>query len=103
MHAQLFGNYLLRENIITQEQFISIMASESNIVPRLCTLALYAGYMTAGEVDEVNAAISESGEKFSERAMSEGLLSEDQMKNLKSLDVPKYLSFAQAIIDKGII
>ncbi len=103
MHAQLFGNYLLRENIITQEQFIATLTGEYSVVPRLCTLALYAGYMTSVEVNEVNEKVSETGEKFSVCAMAEGLLTEDQMQNLSALDVPKYLAFAQALIDQGII
>ena len=50
MYAQFFGNYLLSHGI-TKEQLMHAMQEANNEHPKLGTLAMHAGYMSASEVD----------------------------------------------------
>ena len=52
MYAQFFGNYLLSHGI-TKEQLMHAMQEANNEHPKLGTLAMHAGYMSASEVDRV--------------------------------------------------
>ena len=53
MYAQFFGNFLLSRGVVTRGQLISALEKKSSMHIRLGTLAIHAGYMSAGEVDEV--------------------------------------------------
>ena len=46
MYAQFFGNYLLSHGI-TKEQLMHAMQEANNEHPKLGTLAMHAGYMSA--------------------------------------------------------
>ena len=53
MYTQFFGNYLLANGYVTQEQLFSAMRRQADKHIKLGTIAMHAGYMTASEVDTV--------------------------------------------------
>ena len=83
MYAQFFGNYLLSHGI-TKEQLMHAMQEANNEHPKLGTLAMHAGYMSASEVDRVIIMQTHEDKRFGELAIREGYLTEAQV-----TDVPK--------------
>ena len=53
MYTQFFGNYLLSQGYVTQEQLFEAMQKQSSQRMKLGTLAMHAGLMTAAEVDQI--------------------------------------------------
>ena len=103
MYAQFFGNFLLSHELITTEQLLAAMEHKSVNRPRLGTLAMHAGYLSAGEVEHIHIVQTHKDKKFGEIAVELGLLSQAQVDELLALQVPDYLAFGQALIDMGII
>ena len=76
MYAQFFGNYLLSHGI-TKEQLMHAMQEANNEHPKLGTLAMHAGYMSASEVDRVIIMQThEDKKRFSDRLHNPGRLSD---------------------------
>lgn len=103
MYAQFFGNFLLSHELITTEQLLAAMEHKNANRPRLGTLAMHAGYLSASEVEHIHIVQTHKDKKFGEIAVDLGLLSQAQVDELVALQVPDYLAFGQALIDMGII
>ena len=94
MYAQFFGNYLLSHGI-TKEQLMHAMQEANNEHPKLGTLAMHAGYMSASEVDRVIIMQTHEDKRFGELAIREGYLTEAQN--------PNFLLLGQALLNDGVI
>ena len=103
MYAQFFGNFLLSHELITTEQLLEAMERKKANRPRLGTLAMHAGYLTASEVEHIHIMQTHRDKKFGELAVELGLLSQEQVDELVAIQVPDYLAFGQALIDMGVI
>ncbi len=103
MYTQFFGNFLLSHELITTEQLLATLKHKNEIRPRLGTLAMHAGYLSAGEVEHIHIIQTHQDKKFGEIAVELGLLSQAQVDELLALQIPDYLAFGQALIDLGII
>ena len=103
MYAQFFGNFLLSHELITTEQLLAAMEHKNANRPRLGTLAMHAGYLSASEVEHIHIVQTHEDKKFGEIAVELGLLSQAQVDELVALQVPDYIAFGQALIDMGII
>jgi len=103
MYAQFFGNFLLSHELITTEQLLAAMERKSANRPRLGTLAMHAGYLSASEVEHIRILQTHKDRRFGEIAVELGLLSQAQVDELLALQVPDYIAFGQALIDMDII
>lgn len=103
MYAQFFGNFLLSHEVITKEQLLTAMEQKTAIRPRLGTLAMHKGYMTAAEVEHIHILQTHQDRKFGELAVETGILTNEQLEELLSMQVPDYLALGEALINDGII
>lgn len=103
MFTQFFGNYLLSQGAITQEELFAAMKKLNSSHMRLGTLAINAGYMTASEVDQVFIEQTHTDKKFGEIAVEQGYMSDEQVTNLLSAQNPDFLLLAQILVDDQII
>ena len=95
MYAQFFGNYLLSHGI-TKEQLMHAMQEANNEHPKLGTLAMHAGYMSASEVDRVIIMQTHEDKRF-------GYLTEAQVTELLQTQNPNFLLLGQALLNDGVI
>lgn len=102
MYAQFFGNYLLARNMVTVEQLLQAMQKKSSMQIKLGTLAIHAGYMTAGEVERVVILQTHQDKRFGELAIQEGYLTELQVAELLSKQKPDFLLLGQALVENGV-
>ena len=70
---------------------------------KLGTLAMYAGYMTANEVDQIVIMQTHEDARFGELAIREGYLTEEQVASLLKSQTPDFLQLGQTLVDEKII
>lgn len=103
MYTQFFGNYLLEEGYVNQEQLFTAMQQQSEARMKLGTLAIHAGYMTADEVDAMVIEQTHQDKKFGELAIEAGYLTSEQVLELLKAQSPDFLLLGQTLVDNGII
>ncbi|MCM1282411.1 MAG: hypothetical protein NC180_03900 [Muribaculaceae bacterium] len=103
MYTQFFGNYLIANGYITQDQLFSAMKRQTNKHTKLGTLAMHAGYMTASEVDEIVIHQTHEDRKFGELAIEFGYLTNEQVIALLKSQSPDFLLLGQVLLDDGIL
>ncbi len=103
MYTQFFGNYLLNQHIITSEQLVDAMQNIASSHLKLGTLAIYEGFLTSSEVNEIHILQTHMDKRFGQIAVDEGFLTQEQLDILLSKQKPRFLNLGQALIDKGYI
>ena len=101
MYTQFFGNYLFSCGYVTKAQLLPALLRQPHEVVRVSTLALYAGYMSAQEIESIIKIQNEQGRKFSELAIEQGLLTQAQVLELLNTKAPDFLMLGQTLIDDG--
>lgn len=101
MYTQFFGNYLFSNGYVTKEQLLPALLRQPHEVIRVSTLALYAGYMSAEEIESIIKIQKEKGRKFSELAIAHNLLTQKQVVELINTKAPDFLMLGQTLIDDG--
>ena len=103
MYTQFFGNYLLSNGIVTQEQLFSAIQKQAKTRMKLGTLAIHAGYMTAQEVDQVVIEQTHQDKKFGELAIQFGYMTSDQVIELLKEQSPDFLLLGQILVEEGVL
>lgn len=103
MYAQFFGNYLLSHDLISKEQLLAAMEQKNTKRPKLGTIAMHAGYMSASEVEHIHILQTHQDRKFGELAIEVGILTPEQVDELLCAQVPDYLALGQALVDAHVI
>ena len=103
MYTQFFGNYLLSQGYVTQEQLFEAMQKQSSQRMKLGTLAMHAGLMTAEEVDQIVILQTHYDKKFGELAIEHGYLTNEQVVDLLKTQNPDFLLLGQVLVDDGVI
>lgn len=102
MYNQFFGNYLFSNGYVTKEQLLPALSRQSKALMHVSMLALYAGYMSAQEIEHVIALQDEEGKKFSELAIKYGYLTQPQVMELLNTKAPDFLIIGQLLINDGV-
>ena len=103
MFANIFGNYLVRKKIITEDEYISIKMQLDKTRVKLGLIAVSERLMTEEQADEVNRKQQMMDRKFGDIAVSLGYLTPIQVERLLALQGNQYMRFCQSAIDKEIL
>lgn len=103
MITQLFGNYLVENNYISQEQLEKIITHQKKSRVRLGLIAVSEKMMTGEQSEEVNQLQQTFDKKFGDIALAKGFLNQEQLDRLLTMQGNKYLSFVQAVLDNGFL
>lgn len=87
---------------VTKEHLISALIRQTKELVHVSTLALYAGYMSAQEVEYVLQIQKEENKKFSEVAIENGFLSQERVLELLNTKAPDFLVLGQILINDGV-
>lgn len=101
MYTQVFGNYLLSKELITREQLLAALSQKSLGAIHPSTLALYYGYVAPSEVEYLVGQQKEEGRTFSDLAVSNGYLTQEQALSLLNANVPDFLLLGQILLENG--
>lgn len=102
MYNQFFGNYLFSNGYVTKEHLISAIIRQTKEPVHISILALYAGYMSASEIEYVKELKKEEEKSFSELAISYGFLTQEQVFELLNNKAPDFLHLGQILINDGV-
>ena len=103
MFSQFFGDYLLKNQIITSEQFAACMSYIKANRVKLGLIAAAEGLLTSSQVMELNYLQVQSDEKFGDLAVKKGYLTESDVNYLLGLQSNPYLLFVQALDENGCL
>jgi len=103
MFSQYFGQYLLTEKYLTDEQLKIALEYQQSVRLKLGVLAINAGYMNSQQANQVHQMQSKIDKRFGELAVEAGYIKEDQIEELLSSQKFGHLLLAQALIDKNFM
>lgn len=103
MFTQFFGNYLVSEDVVTQQQLFEAIQLKKNIKVKLGVLAINAGLLTSRDVECIHEKQMTEDRPFGDIAVSLGYVTKAQIEELLVSQMPDYLLLGQALIDLGVI
>ena len=101
MYTQVFGNYLLSKELITKDQLLTALSKKTLEAIHPSTLALYHGYVSPSEIEEIVRLQKQEGRRFSELAVENGYLTHEQALQLLNADIPDFLLLGQILLEDG--
>ncbi len=102
MYNQFFGNYLFSKGYVTKEQLLPALIHQDSELVRVSTLALYSGLMSPAEIENITKLQLKNEKKFSELAMENAFLTQDQILELLDAECPSFLKLGQILLDNHI-
>ena len=100
MFSQLFGEYLVSEEVLTPEQLREVLDEQATAKVRLGTIAIANGYMTQNETEEVNHLQTQYDRRFGDIAVERGYLSEREVDELLEQQGCAFMKFLQIMFEK---
>ncbi len=103
MFANIFGGYLVRKNIISEDEFLRIKMQLDKTRVKLGLIAVSERLITEEQADEINNKQAMMDKRFGDIAISLGYLTPVQVERLLALQGNQYMRFCQSAIDSGIL
>lgn len=103
MFSQLFGEYLVTEGVMTEEQLREVLIEQVTTKVRLGTIAIEKGYMTEHETEEVNQLQKQQDRRFGDIAIERGYLSEREVNELLEQQDCDFMKFLQIVFERKYI
>ncbi|NLG04004.1 MAG: chemotaxis protein CheX [Clostridia bacterium] len=103
MFTQFYGQYLVKNSYLTNEQFLEIVEAEKTTRVKLGLIAVSEKMLTQAQADEINRLQARIDRRFGDIAIEKGYLTEEQVSILLGLQGNPYLSFVQTVVDKGFL
>lgn len=103
MSLEFFSQFLLVEEIVTQEQLESARVKLDVSNHTLGSLAVAAGYMTETQASDLNREQLQRDIAFGLLAVEQGLLSENQLENLLTRQSQQHMQLGQVLVELEIL
>lgn len=103
MFSQLFGAFLLEQNVITKEMMDSILAEQTDARAKLGTIAVAAGYLTNAQVEEIHHLQAQQDKRFGDIALEKGYLTMKQLMELLDQQGNAFMKFLQILVEKNCV
>lgn len=103
MFCRCFGDYLLGKNIITQEQYDSVLSYRKTNRVKLGLIAVEQKLLTVTKAEEVNRLQMKMDKRFGDIAVEMGYLNEEEVSMLLKMQGNPYLLFVQAVTENDIM
>lgn len=103
MFSQMFGAYLVKERVLSQDDLTELLKKASDERVKLGTIAVAEGMLTEKETDDINRLQAQQDKKFGDIAIENGYLTEEQVEKILSKQGNPFMQFLQILIDKNYI
>lgn len=103
MFGQYFGDYLLKNNLISSERLDKVMEYQERNRAKLGLIAVSEGLLTAVQAEELNHLQATQDKRFGDLAIEKGYLTENDISHLLRLQGNPYLVFIQALEENNIM
>ncbi|MDR0947769.1 MAG: chemotaxis protein CheX [Ruminococcus sp.] len=101
MLTQLFGNYLLRQHLVSPSHLIEALRNATATRVKLGVLAINAGLMTAEQVENVHEIQKTMDKRIGDIMVEQGYMTGEQVVTLLKSQKSGHLVLGQALIDNG--
>ena len=101
MFGHFFGNYLVKNGVITEEQLQEVLEIQKTSRVKMGLIAVSEKMLTARQTYEINMLQVTLDKRFGDIAVEKGYLTPEQVDKIISLQGNQYLLFIQALIDKN--
>ncbi|SET59136.1 chemotaxis protein CheX [[Clostridium] polysaccharolyticum] len=103
MFSHFFGNYLIRNNLITKQQFHEILLIQKTTRVKLGLMAVASRLLTVEQADQINQIQATKDKRFGDIAVEKGYLTNEQVDFLLSQQGSPFMAFTQASIESGFL
>jgi hypothetical protein len=103
MFTYIFGNYLIKQNILSNSQLEDILSEKQKVHVKVGALAIETGYMKEKDVKIISKMQSMVDKKFGEIAVENGFLTNQQLDDLLGIQNQDNYTFLQILMDKNIL
>ena len=103
MFGQLFGNYLVRKGILTEEAYRNAIKKHLSIRVPIGTIAMAEGLLTEAQVEEIHRQQKQMDRLFGDIAIEKGYLSAEQVDALLRKQGNPYLQFLEVLLEDGVL
>ena len=101
MFSHLFGNYLVKQGMITKEDCRAAIAEQFKRKGKIGELAIEEGWMTVEQAERINRKQKKYDLRFGELAVEKNYLTEEQVEALLKKQGHTYMHFLEALLDSG--
>jgi hypothetical protein len=101
MLTQLFGNYLMKQHLVSPSHLIEALRESSSTRVKLGVLAINAGLMTPAQVEEVHELQKHMDKRIGDIMVDNGYLTSEQIAVLLKAQKSGHLILGQSLIDNG--
>ena len=103
MFGQLFGKYLVKENILDEETLNKILSAQLQIRVKLGVIAVADKLLTTEQADEINRIQQQEDKRFGDIAIEKGWLTDAQISELLEKQGNPYMQFLQVLVENSSI
>lgn len=100
MFAELFGRYLVGENIIDTPTLEKLLKEQAETRVKLGMMAVAEGLITDAQATEINQRQQKEDKRFGDIAVEMGALTDAQVSGLLAKQGSPYMRFIQILVDK---
>ena len=97
MFSQLFGKYLIENNIINESQLDDILSKMEQTRAKLGLIAVTEGILTKEKAEEINILQTQKDARFGDIAVEEGYITKEQLDKILSKQGNSYIKFIQVL------
>ena len=98
MFGQLFGKYLVKENILDEETLNKILSAQLQIRVKLGVIAVADKLLTTEQADEINRIQQQEDKRFGDIAIEKGWLTDAQISELLEKQGNPYMQFYRSLL-----
>ncbi len=103
MKPRFFGQYLVENGYITEDELADALEYQQKRIMRLGEIAVKQGYMTPEQVEKVNLAQRKTDKFFGELAVEMGFLTEEQLQKIITIQKNNHIYLGEALVEKGYL
>lgn len=101
MFCQLFGNYLVAQEVITKEEYRELIEKQLSARVKLGTIAVAEGMLTQEQVDTLHRMQMQYDKRFGDLAVENNMLTDEQVGALLKKQGDPYMKFLEVILASG--
>ncbi len=103
MFGHIFGRFLVEQKMISQETLEEVLDAQRKVRVKLGLIAVSEKLLTQEQADKINRKQALEDKRFGDIAVEMGYLTESQVSRLLQLQGNPYLTFIQAMTEKGVM
>jgi CheY-specific phosphatase CheX len=103
MLNRLFGNYLVEKETITKEQLDKLLPVPKDFKAEVETIAVITKVLSAKSALDILEQIDKTSERFGEKAIEEGILSDEKLDDILTYQSNGFMKFVQCLLNDGYI